>query len=64
MRISIHRLIVSVIDAGILLILIAPWAWVIVSDCSRLIWPSLGPINALLSTATKLNAEPCERRRS
>jgi len=64
MRITIHRLLLSVIDTGILLILIAPWAWVIVSDCSRLIWPSLVPITALLSTAKKSNGEPCERRRS
>ena len=64
MRITIHRLISSVIDTGILLILIAPWAWVIVSDCSRLIWPSLGPITALILTAKKSNGEPCERRRS
>jgi hypothetical protein len=63
MRFTIHRLILPVIDKQILLILIAPWAWVIVSDCSHLIWPSLGPITALISTAKKSNGQPCERRR-
>jgi hypothetical protein len=62
MKIAYRRFSLLLVDTGILLMLIAAFAWEIVSDCSRLNCPKLGPLTALIWGAEDSSGGRRERR--
>jgi hypothetical protein len=61
-EIAYRRLSLLLVDTGILLMLIAAFSWEIVSDCSRLTCPKLGPLTALIWGAEDSTGRRRERR--
>jgi hypothetical protein len=53
MRIACLRFKLLLVHTWIMLVLIATFAWEVVSDCSRLMCPDLGPLTSLISGAKK-----------